>query len=330
MKKIGIAVALIMIFAGNVMAEPIVLKYANFEPPQSWAMKTVWGPWVAKMEKEGGGAFKIDVFAGGTLNRNPVKQLKIMRDGVADISFIIPSYTPGTFIDDSVLEVPFVADKAIDAALAIFRMWQKGMLRNYDQFVPLMISAAQQYGVHSTFPVKTPKDLNGKKLRSTGKMQHFFAKAYGAAPVGMPVTKIAESMSRGLLHATTNEWNAVRTFKIGDVTKYHCMVPLGTVSFLLAMNKQSFNKLPKKAQDVFIRNQEYTSRLWADELDKSLDVYYENIKKDPNHHVYIPNSSELAEWKRVLEPAVQEWMNVDPGRKYLLQTYKEEVAKVRR
>jgi hypothetical protein len=65
-------------------------------------------------------------------------------------------------------------------------------------------------------------------------------------------------------------------------------------------------------------------------LDKSLDVYYENIKKDPNHHVYIPNSSELAEWKRVLEPAVQEWMNVDPGRKYLLQTYKEEVAKVRR
>ena len=330
MKKIGIAVAILMIFAGNAMAEPIVLKYANFEPPQSWAMKTIWGPWVAKMNKEGEGVFKIDVFAGGTLNRNPVKQLKIVRDGVADIAFILPSYTPGTFLDDSVVEVPFIAKTAMESALAIFRMWQKGMLRNYDQIVPLMVSSGQQYAVHSTFPVRLPKDLNGKKMRSTGKMQHFFAKAYGAAPVGMPVTKIAESMSRGLIQATTNEWNAVRTFKIIDVAKYHCMLPLGSQSFLLAMNKASFNRLPKKAQDVFIRNQEYTTRLWAGEMDKSLAVYHQNILKDPNHHVYIPTPTEVEEWKRVLEQAVQAWMGDDPGKKYLLKTYKEEVAKARR
>jgi len=332
MKKIGIAVAIaiLMIFAGNVMAEPIVLKYAQFEPPQSFAMKKIWAPWVAKMNKEGAGIFKIDVFAGGTLNRNPVNQLKIVRDGVADIAFILPSYTPGTFLDDSVVEAPFIAKTAMESALAIYRMWQKGMLRNYDQIIPLMVSSGQQYAVHSTFEVKRPQDLNGKKMRSTGKMQHFFSKAYGAAPVGMPVTKIAESMSRGLIQATTNEWNAVRTFKISDIARYHCMLPLGSQSFLLAMNKQSFNRLPKKAQDVFIRNQEYTTRLWAGEMDKSLDVYYENIKKDPKHHVYVPTAAEIKEWKKVLEPAVQAWMGDDPGKKYLLQTYKAEVAKARR
>jgi TRAP-type C4-dicarboxylate transport system substrate-binding protein len=221
MKKIVLAIAIMMIFAGNVMAEPIVLKWANFEPPQSFAMKNIWAPWFAKMEKEGEGLFKIDVYAAGTLNRNPVKQLKVLRDGVADIAFILPSYTPGTFMDDAVLEVPFVAKNAMDSSLAIYRMWQKGMLRNYDQVVPLMVSGAQQYAVHSTFPVKVPQDLNGKKIRSTGKMQHFMAKAYGAAPVGMPVTKIAESLSRGLIQATTNEWNGVRTFKIDNVAKYH-------------------------------------------------------------------------------------------------------------
>jgi TRAP-type C4-dicarboxylate transport system substrate-binding protein len=293
-------------------------------------MKKIWAPWFAKMEKEGAGLFKIDVYAAGTLNRNPVKQLKILRDGVADIAFILPSYTPGTFVDDSVVEVPFVATSAMDSSLAIYRMWQKGMLRNYDQVVPLMVSAAQQYAVHSTFPVKLPQDLNGKKMRSTGKMQHFMAKAYGAAPVGMPVTKIAESLSRGLIQATTNEWNGVRTFKIDEVAKYHAMVPLGTVSFLMAMNKQSFNKLPKKAQDVFIRNREWTVRLWADQMDKSLAVYHQNILKDPKHHVFVPNSAQLAAWKEVLEPAVQAWMGDDPGKKYLLQTYKAEVAKARR
>lgn len=327
MKKIVLVVTLLLIFAGNAMAAPIILKYSNFEPPQSFAMKKIWDPWVAKMNKEGEGLFKIDVFL--TLNKNPVKQLDILRDGVADICFILPSYTPGIFVDDSVIEVPFVGGSALEASMAIYRLWQKGMLRNYDQVVPLMVAAGQQYALHSTYEVKRPQDLEGKKMRSTGKMQHLMAQAYGAAPIGMPVTKIAESMSRGLIQATTNEWNAVRTFKIGDIARYHAMVPLGTVSFLLAMNKQTFNKLPKKAQDIFIRNREYTVRLWANEMDTSLDMYYEKVKKDPKDHVFVPTTAELEEWKKVLEPAVQEWMKDDPGKQYLLKTYKEEVAKAK-
>ena len=328
MKKVVIAVAILLIFAGHAMADPVILKYANFEPPQSFAMKKIWDPWVAKMNKEGQGLFKIDVFL--TLNKNPVKQLDILRDRVADIAFILPSYTPGTFVDDSVVEVPFVGGSAMDASLAIYRIWQKGMLRNYDQVVPLMVAAGQQYAIHSIYEIKQPQDLNGKKMRSTGKMQHLMAQALGAAPVGMPVTNIAESMSRGLIQATTNEWNAVRTFKIGDIARYHAMIPMGTVSFLLAMNTDTFNSLPKKAQDIFIRNREYTVRLWAEEMDKSLDVYYQDILKDPSHHVFVPTAAQLEEWKKVLEPAVQEWMKDDPGKQYLLQAYKEEVSKARR
>lgn len=326
MKKFAMAVILVTLLAGTVYAEPVVLKYATFEPPQAFAIRAIWQPWIDEMNKAGEGLFKIELFPGGTLNRNPTKQLDIVRDGVADIAFVMPSYTPGTFMDDSVVEVPFVAESALQASLAIHQLFKKGMLRNYDIVVPLMVAAAQQYAVHSTFPIKVPQDLNGKKIRSTGKMQHYMAQAYGAAPIGMPVTQIAESMSRGLIEATTNEWNAVRTFKIDGVAKYHCMLPLGTVSFLLAMNKEKFDSLPAKAQKLFIDNQEATARLWGSEMDKSLNEYYQKIQKNPDHQVYKPTSAELDEWKKVLAPAVADWMKDDPKRESLLEAYKKEVA----
>jgi TRAP-type C4-dicarboxylate transport system substrate-binding protein len=326
MKKLAIIVVLLTVLAGTVSAEPMVLKYATFEPPKAFAIREIWQPWVDEMNKAGEGMFKIELYTGGTLNRNPTKQLNIVRDGVAEIAFVMPSYSPGTFMDDSVVEVPFVAGTALQASIAIHRLFKKGLLRNYDIVVPLMVAAAQQYAVHSTFPVKVPQDLNGKKVRSTGKMQHYMAQAYGAAPVGMPVTKIAESMSRGLIQATTNEWNAVRTFKIDGVAKYHCMLPLGTVSFLLAMNKDTFSKLPPKAQKIFIDKQEATARLWGSQMDKSLNEYYKKIQKDPDHHVYKPTAAELAEWKKVLTPAIADWMKGDPKRGNLLEAYKKEVA----
>lgn len=330
MKKIAVAVciAILLAFAGTVSAEPVILKYAQFEPSnKAFAMREIWLPWVDKLNKEGEGLFKIEVYVGGTLNRVPPKQLKILRDGVADIAFTLPSYTPGIFEDDSVVEVPFIAENAMEAGLAAYRMLKKGMLKNYDIIVPLMLSAGQQYAIHSTFPIKRPGDLKGKKIRATGKMQHYMAQELGAAPVGMPVTKIAESMSRGLIEATTNEWNAVRTFKIEDVARYHCMLPLGTVTFLLAMNKQKFESLPQKAQDIFIRNQEYTTRLWAGKMDEDLGKHYKKIQADPKHHVYIPTPAEVAEWKKALAPAVDAWMKDDPKRENLLRVYKEEVVK---
>ena len=328
MKKLTFALLFIFFLAGQVSAEPIILKYAQFEPSnKAFAMEKIWLPWVEMMNKAGEGMFKIEVYVGGTLNRVPPQQLKILRDGVADLAFIMPSYTPGTFSDDTVVEVPFIANKAIDASLAIHNLLHKDVLRNYNIIVPLMLACGQQYAIHSTFPIKSPADLKGKKMRAAGQLQHYMAQSFGAAPIGMPVTKIAESMSRGVIQATTNEWNAMRTFKIEEVAKYHCMLPMGTQTFLLAMNKGSFDKLPKKAQDLFLDKQEYTARLWADQMDMSLDEHFKKIQADPKHHVYFPNAAEIEEWKKAIAPAVENWMQDDPYRKELLEQFKKEVEK---
>ena len=51
MKKFAIVVFLITLLASTVYAEPVVLKYATFEPPQAFAIRAIWQPWIDEMNK---------------------------------------------------------------------------------------------------------------------------------------------------------------------------------------------------------------------------------------------------------------------------------------
>jgi len=331
MKKTAITVILLLtiFISGAAWSETVELKLATFDTPTGFANSKIFGPWAESLNKEAKDMFHITIYAGGTLGRNPLKQLQLARDGVADISWIIPSYTPGIFLDDAIVEVPFLAKTAFDSSLAFYKMWEKGLLRGYDLVVPLMIAGAQQYAIHTTFPVKSPKDLKGKKIRAIGKMQNYMAKALDFVPVGMPVTEVAESLSRDLLQGTLNEWNGARTFKIDEVAKYHCMVPLGTVTFLMGMNKEKFNSLSPEAQAILIKHREPLVRDWGRKMDEDLAKYHQKILNDKQHHVYTPSGKDLEEWKTVLQPAVEEWTKAQGNGKELINAYEEELIKAR-
>ena len=330
MKRVFMVAVMLALLTGTAWAGPVVLKFNTFEPPKGFVLSKILMPFIEKVNKEGEGIIKIDVFAGGALGRNPLKQLKLVKDGVVDIAWIIQSYTPSVFVNDSVLEVPFLAENSMEVSLAFWQMYKKGMLVGYDDIHPLFIGGAQQYNIHTSYPVKGPADLKGVKIRAIGKMQHYFAEALGFTPIGMPVTKIAESISRGLIKGTLNEWNGARTFKIDGVTKYHYMVPLGTVGFLVAMNKAKYEGLSAKAKAILDKHFGLpVVRYWGEVMDEDLGKYHQKILKDPKHHVYTPTGAQMEEWKATLKPAVDSWLRDNPKGAQLLKAFKDELAKVR-
>jgi TRAP-type C4-dicarboxylate transport system substrate-binding protein len=138
------------------------------------------------------------------------------------------------------------------------------MLTGYDDVaLPLMIGVGAPYYVHSTFPVHVPSDMKGKKIRASGKMQQALAQAFDSAPIGMPVHGVAEAMSRGILDAALGEWNSIRTLKVDEIAKNHCIIPLGSLSFATIMNKESFARLPKEGQDILMNNREWITDYWS-------------------------------------------------------------------
>jgi TRAP-type C4-dicarboxylate transport system substrate-binding protein len=324
-----VTVTVVMMIGGalwvrSAKADTVVLKFATVEPPQSFNNQKVWGPIFEKMNKDAEGIFKVEIFAGGTLGRNPMQTLKILMDGVTDLVHAINAYLPGQLVDDQVANTPFTAKNSLDCTISFQKMQERKMLRGYDELVVLGQICLDQYGIHTKFPVKVPADLKGKKMRTAGKIHHALAKACGATPVAMPITKVAESISRGVIVGTFSDWNAMQTFRINDVARYHCLVPFGTTTLMVAMTKKKYESLPPKGRAVIDKYRGgYFSRFWAEALDEHMVNIETRISKDPKHTVYTPNAAEMKQWQAAIDSVVASWSTEHDNWDTLLKAYKD-------
>ncbi|MFB3108770.1 MAG: hypothetical protein ACE1ZE_05295 [Candidatus Binatia bacterium] len=82
--------------------------------------------------RSGGDDVKIKIFAGGILGPDPASQMKLLRDGVQDITFAMPSYTPARFSDLSLLQLPGLVRNSTEGSLAVWRMYQGGLIRGFE------------------------------------------------------------------------------------------------------------------------------------------------------------------------------------------------------
>ena len=82
------------------------LKWAVFTPDNEVTFRTVMKPFAETVQRESDNAVVFDLFPNGALGRNPGQQPQMVVDGVADVAWVVPSYSPGRFPDTEVLELP--------------------------------------------------------------------------------------------------------------------------------------------------------------------------------------------------------------------------------
>lgn len=325
----ALAVALTA-FAGAANAEPITLKLAFFAPPMDPTFSKVIKPWIDAVNRDAKGVMKIDAFPGGILGRNPRLQIKMVQDGIADLAFTVPSYTPGRFPDNEVMELPGILREVKESSMAIRRLYDKGLLRGYDKFYVPMLVTTQPYSIHTNFPVKKISDLRGKKLRAGGPVAGAAMRALGAVPVGMPIPAVAENISKGILSGSAADWNVMYAFRIVDVAKYHYMARLGTVPLAVLFNKKVFDGLPEAAKAALRKNGgEKLSRTFG-EVHLAVQGEKESLtKKMPGHSFVYPLAEALKKWDAIMRTVVADWVKKHPKGKVLLAALNKELAIIR-
>ncbi|MCW5770092.1 MAG: TRAP transporter substrate-binding protein [Rhodospirillaceae bacterium] len=318
------AVAALALFAGTAAAEPIKLKFSAFEPPKAFGPARVYGPWAKAVNEASKGTVQVEVFAGGALGK-PVAQLQIVQDRVADLSQIVPSFTPGRFQYNEIGELPFMWDDPTVAGIAVLRLIEKGLLK-YPGVKVLSATMTGAYQLHTVKPVKTLADVKGLKIRAAGPIFGNIVRAIGAAPVGIPTPAVAENISRKVLDGAMNDWTLVEAFRILDVTPNHFVFPLGGVIAILGMNEKSYDALPadgKAAIDKY--SGVYYAKLWGDVVKSETDRVVAGVKANPKHHIVVPDAAETARWDAALKPVVAEWAAKSPEHAKLLAAFKAEL-----
>jgi TRAP-type C4-dicarboxylate transport system substrate-binding protein len=306
------------------------LKFAVFTPANEMTHVVVMKPWAQKVSRDSGGTLDVQTFPNGALGRNPGLQTKMLDDGIADIAWVIPSYTPGVYLDDDVFELPNIIQNSTEGSIAAWRLLQRHMLRGYDKYYMIGLFTSAPYTFHTSFKLTDADGLKGKKIRAVGAISTESVRALGAVPEGMPFTQLVEAISRGVIDGTTGHPIAVSDFGVARVTHSHFLGKIGTVTLGFFMSKKKFESLPAKAKDAIAKDSgEQLSRAFGKMSDDRNAELVAQWKKDKSRTVTELNAAQNKAWDEKLAPVVNKWADKDARNKALLAALREELAKIR-
>jgi TRAP-type C4-dicarboxylate transport system substrate-binding protein len=324
------ALAIAAAVSAAASAQPVTLKFASFEPPQAPITGSVFTPWAKEVSAASGGTLKIDIYPGGTLGRNPLQQLKLVQDGVADLTWTVPGYTPGRFDDTQVAELPFLVTDATSGSLAMTKLHQQGLLRGFDDLKLLLIGTVPANNVHSREPVKSLADLKGKKIRAGSSQIAKLVETLGAVPVQLGAPQVAESLARGVIDASLNEWNFVATFKIDEVVRNHTVLPMGTVAVMVPMMKAKYDALPAQAKAALDKHTgEALARRFGAVVDKTNDATRERVAKSGKNNVVVLPPAEQQAWRAAVQPVTDAWRKSSAQNEKIYQAFTEALKQAR-
>jgi TRAP-type C4-dicarboxylate transport system substrate-binding protein len=306
------------------------LKFAVFTPDAEMTHQIVMKPFAARVNKDAAGSVVVETFPNGALGRNPGLQTKMLQDGVADIAWVIPSYTPGVYLDDDVFELPNIIQDSVEGSVAAWRLLQKGMLRGYDQYHMIGLFTSAPYTFHTNYKATSGADLKGKKIRGVGAISTESIKALGAVPEGMPFTQLVEAISRGVIDGTTGHPIAVFDFGVHRVTSSHYLGKIGTVTLGIFMSKKKFESLPAPAKAAIEKHKgEALSQAFGKMSEDRNKELIAEWKKDAKRTVTEQSKADAEAWDKMLAPVVAAWEAKDARNKALLAALRGELAKIR-
>jgi len=332
--------------AGTVLAAPAIVRPASaqavtlrlhhFLGPQSNGHAKMLAPWADIVAKASNGALKIDIFPSMQLGGTPPQLFNQVRDGVVDIVWTLPGYTPGRFPITETIELPFIAsNRGMVNALAC-EEFGRAHLAEETKEVKLLCFWAHDAGlIHSTKQINTMEDLRGMKLRNPARLTGEALKALGATSVGMPVPQIAESLAQKVIDGAVVPWEVVPAVRIQELCKFHTAIPgaptLYTAGFFLAMNPQKYAGLPGELKKVIDDN---SGPAFAKLAGNMWDTEAKNVEKmvrDRGNVITTISAAEKARWVKATEHVTTDWIGQMKGRNVdgakLIEAMKAALAK---
>jgi TRAP-type C4-dicarboxylate transport system substrate-binding protein len=230
---------------GGALAQTKVLRYSSFNPLQAPVNTDGVLPWAEEVAKVTEGRVRIDPLPKMVGSAN--SQYDVVSDGLADISFIVPGYTPARFDALALAELPFITDDPEVGAVATYRWYDKHVkaLDLFKEVHVLSIFTTSAGTVLAKTPIKSIEDFKGRKVRSPLPITLPMLQAVGAVPVLKPGSEAFEMLSTGALDASLSGAEQAITFHLGEVTKQMLIVPGGIYNSvcMIGINKKVWNSL---------------------------------------------------------------------------------------
>lgn len=312
----GIAVVLVQALgtAQPVQAQEVTLRMHTFIPPLANPAKTFLVPWAKKIGEASKGRIKVQPFWAMQLGGKTPQLLSQARDGVVDIVWTLPGFTAGIMPRSEAFELPFVHRNALSTTLAM-QDFQEKHLQNTDlkDFHPLLLHAHDGFMFMMKKPIRKMTDLKDVKIRAASRAGVWLLKELGATAVGMPLPRIPQALSKGVIDGVITALEIAPAIKLPDLVSHYSTLAgpqprLSSSVFTFLMNKASYNKLPPDLKKVIDDNSGRNIARAAGENWVAIEEPGRKAvaaKKKNEFHV-IP-ADEVAKIRKAAEPVFDRW-----------------------
>ena len=312
-RSLALSLAVTALIPGAVHAQETILKVAHFLPPISPAHTKFITPWCDKIAAESQGKLKCQIYPAMQLGGTPPQLLNQVRDGVADIVWTLPGYTPGRFATSEVFELPFITTRHQPSSRAMWDFVQKHSMKEFAGLKPIATWVNGPNVLHFRDKnVQTLADMKGVKVRAPSRLGTKVLTALGATPVGMPVPQMSESLAKGVIDGALIPWEVVPATKAHELTRYHLEADgehtLTTATMIFVMNKKKYDSLSPELKKVIDDNSGRETSAWASAQFEAADAGGREIAVAAGNTVSKLPAEETAKWEAATRPVVDEWI----------------------
>lgn len=309
-KPIFLAAALALTQVSPLSAQEVVLRMHHFLPANSFVPAEILTPWADQIEADSDGRIKIERYDSMALGGKPSDLVDQAVDGVVDIVWTLPGYTPGRFPHTEVIELPFMSR---DAATTSKALWQMAQGWQDSDFRDLHLLGLWVHGpgvIHSAKPVETLEDIAGMKLRAPSRAASMLLEKAGAVPVGMPAPQVPEALSKRVIDGALLPWEVTSSVRVAELVGDHTEFPgpaVYTATLMLAMNKDAYADLPDDLKAVIDAASGEAFSENAGKVQQGADAPQRDAAQGRGNRVHHITEAEASRWHDLGEAVIADW-----------------------
>ncbi len=308
-----------------------VMRVGSWLPPKHTMNKDVlptWGKWIEEAT-EGRVTLKIE-YPGG----HPKAMLGNAQDGVFDAAWTFHGYFPGRFKLTKIVELPGLGAGAEAASAAHWRINEK-YLKKAGEHKGVVLAGLFTHGpgqIHLREPIKSLKEMDGKKIRIGGGVQTEIANRMGVKGVAAPGSKVYEILSQGVADGVFMPMGEKRTLRLKEVAPFTMKFPTGMYlgSFGIFLNPDFLDSLSAKDRKAIMsvsgeKLSAMAGRYWGEDV----EIGEADAKAYGNTIMEAP-ASVLKEFDEMTADMEGEWLEAVEDRKINAKKALDELRKIAR
>lgn len=294
--------------------DPVTLSYAFFAPEVSFpgVQMQEFGERLDEMTETD---VTVELFAGGTLLGSG-DIFDGVSQGVADIGMDSPAYDTSRFPLSSAVNLPLGFANAQAASHTFYDLLAEYGQDEFEGYRIITAFTTEPAHLQTIDPIANTGDLAGAELRSAGAGVPSL-ESLGAAPVGMPMPNVGESLQTGVISGYMSSREVLQDFGLAEQVSYWTDYAFGiSNSFVAVMTEERFAELPQDVQDAIDELGEEMMRFASEYHDADeaagVSAAIEFAESEGVERVELDDGV-AEEWDAALEPQIEEWRERTSG-----------------